>query len=64
VVHDGGHRFFIFTMCACGCFVLAVVIAALVYTVIHGLWLAAIGVVLVAALLGWLGTKMARGKAA
>jgi hypothetical protein len=51
-------------MCACGCFVLAAVIAALAYTVIHGLWLAAIGVVLVAALLGWLGRRMVRGKAA
>ena len=51
-------------MCACGCFVLAAVIAALVYTVMHGLWLAAAGVVLVAGLLGWLGRKMARGKAA
>jgi membrane protein implicated in regulation of membrane protease activity len=48
-------------MCACGCFVLAAVIAALVYTVMHGLWLAAVGVVLVAGLLGWLGRRMVRG---
>jgi hypothetical protein len=51
-------------MCACGCFVLAAVIAALVYTVMHGMWLAAAGVVLVAALLGWLGRNMVQGKAA
>lgn len=50
-------------MCACGCFVLAAVIAALVYTVMHGLWLAAAGVALLAGLLGWLGRKMAQGKA-
>jgi len=48
-------------MCACGCFVLAAVIAALVYTVMHGLWVATAGVVLVAALLGWLGRGMVRG---
>jgi membrane protein implicated in regulation of membrane protease activity len=46
-------------MCACGCFVLAAVIAALVYTVMHGLWLAAIAVLLFTAALGWLGRKMA-----
>jgi membrane protein implicated in regulation of membrane protease activity len=47
-----------FFMCACGCFVLAAVIAALVYTVIHGLWPAAIAVLLFAGLVGWLGRKM------
>ena len=51
-------------MCACGCFVLAAVIAALVYTVMHGMWLAAAAVVPVAALLGWLGRKLAQGKTA
>lgn len=45
-------------MCACGCFVLAAVIAALVYAAIHGLWLMVAAVLLVAALLGWLGKKM------
>ena len=45
-------------MCACGCLVLAVVIAALVYTVMHGLWLATTAVLLVGALLGWLTRKM------
>jgi hypothetical protein len=47
---------FIF-MCACGCFVMAAVIAALVYAVLHGLWFAAIAVLLFAGLLGWLGRK-------
>lgn len=46
-------------MCACGCFVLAAVIAALVYSVMHGLWLLAIAVLLVSGLIGWLGRKMA-----
>jgi hypothetical protein len=45
-------------MCACGCFVLAAVIATLVYTVMHGLWLLAAVVLLVTALIGWLGRKM------
>ena len=45
-------------MCACGCFLLAAVIAALVYSVMHGLWLLAAGVLLVAGLIGWLGRKM------
>lgn len=45
-------------MCACGCFVLAAVIAALVYSIMHGLWLLAIAVLLVTGLLGWLGRKM------
>jgi hypothetical protein len=45
-------------MCACGCFVLAAVIAALVYSVMHGLWLLAIAVLVVAGLIGWLGRKM------
>ena len=45
-------------MCACGCFVLAAVIAALVYSVMHGLWLLAIAVLLATALIGWLGRKM------
>ena len=48
-------------MCACGCFVLAAVVAALVYTVMHGMWLAVAVVVLVAGLLGWLGRGMVRG---
>ncbi len=45
-------------MCACGCLVLAVVIAALVYAFLHGLWLMMAAVLVVAALLGWLTKKM------
>jgi hypothetical protein len=51
-------------MCACGCFVLVAVIAAVVYAVTHGLWLAAIVVVLAAGLIGWLVRGMFRGNAA
>jgi hypothetical protein len=46
-------------MCACGCFLVVAVLAALVYCVMHGLWLAAVGVVLVAVLIGWLSRKAA-----
>jgi hypothetical protein len=50
-------------LCACGCFVLAAAIAALIYSVMHGLWLLAIAVLLAAGLIGWLGRKMvAAGK--
>jgi hypothetical protein len=37
---------------------MAAVVAALAYAVIHGLWTAAIAVLLFAGLLGWLGRKM------
>ena len=47
-------------MCACGCFLLIAVVAALVYCVIHGLWLAATAVLLLSAVIGWLGKKAAR----
>ena len=46
-------------MCACGCFLIAAVVAALVYTVMHGMWLAAAGVVAAAAVVGWFGKKAA-----
>jgi hypothetical protein len=45
-------------MCACGCFLLAAVVAALVYTVMHGLWLLTVAVLIVAALIGWFGKKI------
>lgn len=45
-------------MCACGCFVLAALIAAVVYTVMHGLWLATAAILAVAAVFGWLTKKM------
>jgi hypothetical protein len=44
-------------MCACGCFLLIAVVAALVYCAMHGLWLIAVAVVLFSALIGWLGKK-------
>jgi hypothetical protein len=47
-------------MCACGCFLLVAVVAAIVYCVIHALWLMLVGVVLFAAILGWLGRKTIR----
>ncbi len=34
------------------------IVAVLAYAVIHGLWVTAIAVLLIAALLGWLGRKM------
>lgn len=46
-------------MCACGCFLLLAVFGALVYTVMHGLWLLAIAVLLFTALAGWFGKKAA-----
>ena len=44
-------------MCACGCLLLAGLAAALVFCVMHGLWLIAAGVIALAALVGWLGAK-------
>jgi len=44
-------------MCACGCFLVVGLGAALVYCVLHGLWIAAAAVVAVACLVGWLGAK-------
>jgi hypothetical protein len=46
-------------MCACGCFLIAGIIAALVYCVIHALWIPAAVVVIFAAGIGWLGKKAA-----
>jgi hypothetical protein len=46
-------------MCACGCLLLVVVAAALVYSAIHGMWLFGAAVLLFAALIGWLGKKAA-----
>ena len=49
-------------MCACGCFLAAAVVAGLVYSVMHGLWLAAAGIVVLSALIGWLGRKAAKAR--
>jgi hypothetical protein len=46
-------------MCACGCFLVLIVVGALFYSVMHGLWLAATAVVLFAAIVGWFGRKAA-----
>jgi hypothetical protein len=45
-------------MCACGCLVLAGIVAALAYTVVHGLWLLTAVMLVFAAVLGWLTRKM------
>ena len=44
-------------MCACGCFLLAAIVSALAYCVMHGMWLPAAAVLAFAAALGWLGRK-------
>jgi len=44
-------------VCACGCFLLAAVVAALIYALMHGLWLLAAAVLFFAAIIGWLGRK-------
>jgi hypothetical protein len=49
-------------MCACGCFLIVAVVAALVYTVMHGMWLAAAGVVVAAGLIGVFGKKAATAR--
>lgn len=48
-------------MCACGCFLLAGFVAALVFCIMHGLWLIAAGVIALAGLIGWLGAKSMKG---
>jgi membrane protein implicated in regulation of membrane protease activity len=49
-------------MCACGCLALAAVVAGLVYTIMHGMWLAVAGIVIVSALAGWFGRKAAASR--
>jgi hypothetical protein len=48
-------------MCACGCFLLAALVAALIYCVMHGLWLLAAAVLIVSGVLGWLARKTFQG---
>jgi hypothetical protein len=45
-------------MCACGCFVVAALVAAIVYGVLHGLWLMVAAAVLLAIVFGWFGKKI------
>jgi hypothetical protein len=49
-------------MCACGCFLIAAIVAGLVYCAMHGLWLAGAAILLVAALTGWFGKKAAASR--
>ena len=49
-------------MCACGCFLLAAIAAGLFYTVTHGMWAAAVGIVIAAALIGVFGKKAATAR--
>ena len=49
-------------MCACGCFLAVAIVAGLAYTVMHGLWLATAGIVVLAAVIGWFGKKAAAGR--
>jgi hypothetical protein len=44
-------------MCACGCLLILGLSAALVFCIMHALWLPAAGVVALACLVGWLGFK-------
>jgi membrane protein implicated in regulation of membrane protease activity len=46
-------------MCACGCFLLVAIVGGLVYSVMHGLWLAMAAIVLFALIVGWFGRKAA-----
>lgn len=45
-------------MCACGCFLVLALGAALAFCILHSLWLPAAGVIAIGALIGWLGFKM------
>jgi hypothetical protein len=44
----------------CGCLLAVGLIAALVYCIMHGWWIAAAGVVALGCLVGWLGFKAMR----
>jgi membrane protein implicated in regulation of membrane protease activity len=55
------HRH-LFFMCACGCFAVVAVIAGLVYTVMHGLWVAAVAILVFSVLAGWFGKKAAASR--
>jgi len=49
-------------MCACGCFLFIAIVAALVYSVMHGLWLVAAGALILTALVGWWGSKVSKSR--
>ncbi len=46
-------------MCACGCFLIAAIAAGLIYTIMHGLWFAAIAIVVFSLIIGWFGRRAA-----
>jgi hypothetical protein len=46
-------------LCACGCFLLAAIVAALAWCILHGLWWAVAGIVIVTGLIGWFARKTA-----
>jgi hypothetical protein len=46
-------------MCACGCFLIVAIVAGLVYSVMHGMWLLVGAIILFAAIAGWFGRKAA-----
>lgn len=47
-------------MCACGCFLVVALVAALAFCIMHQMWLPAAGVVALGCLVGWLGAKAMR----
>ena len=49
-------------MCACGCLLVLGLAGALAFCIMHGLFVAAAGVVAVGCLVGWLGYKAMRDK--
>jgi hypothetical protein len=44
-------------MCGCGCFLIAIAIAGVVYCLIHGLWVVAVLIIVVPAAIAWFGRK-------
>jgi hypothetical protein len=51
-------------VCACGCFLVAGILAAIVYCVIHALWLPLAGLIVFAAVIGWFGQTFNKKKKA
>ena len=49
-------------MCACGCFLLLAITGALVYCVMHALWLAAAAVLALTAAIAWFGQKAMKAR--
>ena len=49
-------------MCACGCFLIGGIIAAMIYFILHALWLPLAGLIVFSALIGWFGKKAAAAR--